>query len=144
MLELLLISLILIFVFDVWYLAVVVCIVTLYVAFTTKVTEWRVRIRREMNDQDKDANQKAIDSLLNFETVKYFGAEQREADRYDRAMAGYEKRFSAHHQFRWACSTPVSPLILNAGLILALFTGRPGRHERRADCGGLLSWSMPI
>jgi len=50
-----------------------------------------VRLRREMNDQDTDANQKAIDSLLNYETVKYFGAEQREAERYDAAMAGYER-----------------------------------------------------
>jgi ATP-binding cassette, subfamily B, heavy metal transporter len=57
------------------YAAVVVVTITLYVMFTFRVTEWRVRIRREMNDQDTDANQKAIDSLLNYETVKYFGAE---------------------------------------------------------------------
>jgi ATP-binding cassette subfamily B protein len=54
------------------------------------VTEWRVKIRKEMNEQDTDANQKAVDSLLNFETVKYFGAERWEADRYDVAMAQYE------------------------------------------------------
>ncbi|MFN3643894.1 MAG: ABCB family ABC transporter ATP-binding protein/permease, partial [Gemmobacter sp.] len=64
--------------------------IALYVAFTFRITEWRVKIRREMNDQDTDANQKAIDSLLNFETVKYFGAEAREAARYDGAMAKYE------------------------------------------------------
>jgi ATP-binding cassette subfamily B protein len=64
--------------------------ITLYVWFTFKVTEWRVRIRKEMNDLDADANQKAIDSLLNFETVKYFGAEEREALRYDDSMRGYE------------------------------------------------------
>jgi ATP-binding cassette, subfamily B, heavy metal transporter len=72
------------------YAAVVVITITLYVMFTFRVTEWRVRIRREMNDQDTDANQKAIDSLLNYETVKYFGAEAREARRYDSAMAMYE------------------------------------------------------
>jgi ATP-binding cassette, subfamily B, heavy metal transporter len=72
------------------YMAVVVVVITLYVWFTLKVTEWRVKIRREMNDQDTDANQKAIDSLLNFETVKYFNAEEREAARYDRAMQRYE------------------------------------------------------
>ncbi len=72
------------------YAAVVVVTITLYVMFTFRVTEWRVRIRREMNDQDTDANQKAIDSLLNYETVKYFGAEAREARRYDGAMAMYE------------------------------------------------------
>ncbi len=89
-LELLMISVILFFLFDVWYLAVVVLTIALYVWFTFKVTEWRVRIRKEMNDQDTDANQKAIDSLLNFETVKYFGAEKWESDRYDSAMAQYE------------------------------------------------------
>ncbi|WP_333714916.1 ABCB family ABC transporter ATP-binding protein/permease [Yoonia sp.] len=89
-LELLMISVVLFFLFDVWYLAVVVVTIALYVWFTFKVTEWRVKIRKEMNDQDTDANQKAIDSLLNFETVKYFGAERWEADRYDSAMAHYE------------------------------------------------------
>ena len=89
-LELLMISVVLFFLFDVWYLAVVVLTIALYVWFTFKITEWRVRIRKEMNDQDTDANQKAIDSLLNFETVKYFGAERWEADRYDAAMANYE------------------------------------------------------
>jgi ATP-binding cassette, subfamily B, heavy metal transporter len=72
------------------YAAVVVLMISLYVTFTFKVTEWRVKLRREMNDQDSDANQKAVDSLLNFETVKYFGAERREAARYDSAMGKYE------------------------------------------------------
>ena len=89
-LELLMISVVLFFLFDVWYLAVVAATIALYVWFTFKVTEWRVKIRKVMNDQDTDANQKAIDSLLNFETVKYFGAERWEADRYDVAMANYE------------------------------------------------------
>ncbi|SFK68118.1 ABCB family ABC transporter ATP-binding protein/permease [Shimia haliotis] len=89
-LELLLIGVILAVVFDIWYLVVVAVTIATYVAFTFKVTEWRVKLRREMNDQDTDANQKAIDSLLNFETVKYFGAERREAARYDSAMEGYE------------------------------------------------------
>jgi ATP-binding cassette, subfamily B, heavy metal transporter len=89
-LELLMIAGILFYLFDVWYLAVIVLTIAVYVWFTFKVTEWRVKLRREMNDQDTDANQKAIDSLLNFETVKYFGAEAREARRYDRAMEQYE------------------------------------------------------
>ncbi|MBV1903239.1 MAG: ABC transporter ATP-binding protein/permease [Marinosulfonomonas sp.] len=88
-LELAMISVVLFVVFDVSYLAVVVVTIALYVWFTFKVTEWRVKIRKEMNDQDTDANQKAIDSLLNFETVKYFGAEKREASRYDSAMERY-------------------------------------------------------
>ncbi len=89
-LELLLIAVVLFWLFDVWYLVVVLATITLYVWFTLQVTEWRVKIRRIMNEQDTDANQKAIDSLLNFETVKYFGAEGREAARYDSAMEKYE------------------------------------------------------
>ncbi len=88
-LELLMISAVLFVLFDVWYLAVVVVTIAAYVWFTFAVTEWRVKIRKVMNEQDTDANQKAIDSLLNFETVKYFGAEKREADRYDSAMERY-------------------------------------------------------
>jgi ABC-type transport system involved in Fe-S cluster assembly fused permease/ATPase subunit len=88
-LELIMIAIILFFLFDVWYLAVVVGTISLYIWFTFTVTEWRVKIRKEMNDQDTDENKKAIDSLLNFETVKYFGAEEREAHRYDGAMEQY-------------------------------------------------------
>ncbi|MBL4788269.1 MAG: MBL fold metallo-hydrolase [Kordiimonadaceae bacterium] len=89
-LELMFVGGILFYLFDVWYLAVVVVTIGLYIWFTFKVTEWRVRIRKQMNDLDADANQKAIDSLLNFETVKYFNAEEREATRYDESMRGYE------------------------------------------------------
>ena len=64
-------------VFDFYYLLVVAVTIALYVWFTFAVTEWRVKQRKVMNDQDTDANQKAIDSLLNYETVKYFGAEAR-------------------------------------------------------------------
>lgn len=89
-LELTMVSVLFAFLFGWQYMAVVVVTITLYVIFTFRVTEWRVQIRRQMNDQDTDANQKAIDSLLNYETVKYFNAEGREAARYDRAMASYE------------------------------------------------------
>jgi len=83
------IAVILFFRFDVWYLVVVMGTISTYVWFTFRVTEWRVQIRKEMNKQDTDANQKAIDSLLNFETVKYFGAEKWESERYDGAMEQY-------------------------------------------------------
>ncbi|MFT5343982.1 MAG: ABC-type transport system involved in Fe-S cluster assembly fused permease/ATPase subunit, partial [Paracoccaceae bacterium] len=76
--------------FDAWYLLIVAGTIGLYFWFTFAVTEWRVQLRREMNKQDTDANQKAIDSLLNYETVKYFGAEQREVDRYDISMRKYQ------------------------------------------------------
>ena len=76
--------------FDWRYVAVISITVTLYMTYTYHATEWRIGIRRKMNDSDTDANVKAIDSLLNYETVKYFSAEEREATRYDRAMARYE------------------------------------------------------
>ena len=96
------------------YMAVVLVTITLYVTYTFRVTEWRVKIRREMNDQDTDANQKAIDSLLNFETVKYFGAETREASRYDGAMGRYETA---------AVKTGQSLTVLNAGQALLITCG---------------------
>jgi ATP-binding cassette subfamily B protein len=76
--------------FDWRYVAVILVTVTLYMVYTYYATEWRIGIRRRMNESDTDANVKAIDSLLNYETVKYFSAEQRESERYDKAMARYE------------------------------------------------------
>jgi ATP-binding cassette, subfamily B, heavy metal transporter len=76
--------------FDWRYLVIILATVALYIGFTFFATEWRIGIRREMNSSDNDANAKAIDSLLNYETVKYFSAEAREAARYDRSMARYE------------------------------------------------------
>ena len=73
------------------YVAVVAVTVWLYTWFTVKASDWRIQIRREMNDSDTDANTKAIDSLLNYETVKYFNNEAMEASRFDRSMARYEK-----------------------------------------------------
>src|SRR5690606_14430681 len=72
------------------YLLVTAITVCLYIWFTVRASDWRIAIRREMNDSDTDANTKAIDSLLNFETVKYFGNEDMEARRFDGSMARYE------------------------------------------------------
>jgi ABC-type transport system involved in Fe-S cluster assembly fused permease/ATPase subunit len=77
--------------FDFWYVAVIAATVWLYTWFTIRITKWRITIRREMNDSDTDAHSKAVDSLLNYETVKYFGNETREAERFDRSMARYER-----------------------------------------------------
>src|SRR5262249_36804683 len=88
--ELVLIVGVLLYQFDWRYVAVILATVALYMGFTYLATEWRIGIRRKMNDSDTDANIKAIDSLLNYETVKYFNAEQREARRYDRSMERYE------------------------------------------------------
>lgn len=116
-LELLLIGIVLTILFDIWYLVVVAVTIGLYVWFTFAVTEWRVKLRRVMNEQDTDANQKAIDSLLNFETVKYFGAEAREAGRYDKAMEGYETA---------ALKTSYSLAFLNFGQSVIITSGLVG------------------
>lgn len=72
------------------YVAIVAVTVWLYVWFTVRASDWRIVIRRQMNDSDTDANTKAVDSLLNYETVKYFNNEEMEAQRFDRSMARYE------------------------------------------------------
>jgi ATP-binding cassette, subfamily B, heavy metal transporter len=77
--------------FDWRYVLATMITVVAFMYFTYAATEWRIAIRRKMNDSDTDANTKAIDSLLNYETVKYFGAETREAQRYDRSMERYEQ-----------------------------------------------------
>ncbi len=79
------------FQFDWRYAVAVAAMIAVYILFTTVATNWRITIRQSMNESDQDANTKAIDSLLNFETVKYFGAEAREANRYDLSMQRYEK-----------------------------------------------------
>ena len=88
--ELVLIVAVMLWVFDWRYVVAIVITVALYMWYTYIATEWRIGIRRRMNDSDTDANTKAIDSLLNYETVKYFTAEVRETKRYDRSMERYE------------------------------------------------------
>ena len=96
------------------YVGIILATIAVYVWFTLAITEWRVKLRRVMNEQDTDANQKAIDSLLNFETVKYFGAATREAARYDQAMAGYEAA---------ALKTSYSLAFLNFGQAVLITSG---------------------
>ncbi len=72
------------------YVAIIAIIVWLYSWFTVRASDWRINIRRDMNNSDNEANTKAIDSLLNFETVKYFGNEEMEARRFDASMERYE------------------------------------------------------
>src|SRR5712671_4326967 len=104
--ELSMIVVVLLYQFDWRYVAVIGATVICYTAYTYLATEWRIGIRRRMNDSDTDANVKAIDSLLNYETVKYFVAEEREAKRYDRSMARYEDA---------SVEAYVSLSVLNAG-----------------------------
>jgi ABC-type transport system involved in Fe-S cluster assembly fused permease/ATPase subunit len=91
LLEIALVTGFLIYKFDVWFGVIAVGALILYVALTFVISEWRTEHRRQMNDMDSKANTKAIDSLLNYETVKYFGNELYEATRYDGNLQSYER-----------------------------------------------------
>ena len=100
--------------FDWRYVLSTMITVVIYMYYTYLATEWRIEIRRKMNDSDTEANTKAIDSLLNYETVKYFSAEQREATRYDRSMQRYEQA---------SVKTYTSLALLNAGQAVIFTAG---------------------
>jgi ABC-type transport system involved in Fe-S cluster assembly fused permease/ATPase subunit len=110
--EMVLVAGLLVFYFDWTYVLILVATIALYMWFTFSASERRIAIRREMNESDTEANTKAIDSLLNYETVKYFGNEEAEARRYDASMARYEKA---------AVKTYYSLGVLNSGQA-AIFT----------------------
>ena len=98
-----------------WLYAVVILVTVIaYVGFTYAATEWRINIRRDMNAADTEANTKAVDSLLNFETVKYFGNEEHEVKRYARSMETYEEA---------AIKTWVSLSVLNSGQAVVFSIG---------------------
>ena len=113
-LELVLVCALLTIYFSWTYALIIALTVAAYMAFTFKASEWRIAIRREMNDSDNEAMTKAVDSLLNFETVKYFGNEELEVERFDRAMARYE---------RAAVKTYYSLGVLNSGQALIFTIG---------------------
>lgn len=100
--------------FDLAYALVATLTIIAFLAYTLVATNWRIAIRRAMNESDVDANVKAIDSLLNYETVKYFGAERREAERYDKSMALYEGA---------SVKSYISLAVLNAGQALIYTAG---------------------
>jgi ATP-binding cassette, subfamily B, heavy metal transporter len=112
--EVAMISVVLLWQFDWRYVLAILVTVALYMWYTYIATEWRIGIRRKMNESDTDANTKAIDSLLNYETVKYFSAEARETARYDRSMARYEKA---------SVDAYVSLAVLNAGQAVIFTAG---------------------
>ncbi len=112
--EITLISALLTYTLGIQFVAVVIVTVVVYVIFTLRASEWRIRIRRVLNEADNDAYSKAVDSLLNYETVKYFNNEALESRRFDAAMANYE---------RAAIKTYVSLGFLNAGQAVIFSTG---------------------
>ena len=133
-LELLLTAAVFSFYFDIRYLLVLAVTIGVYIVFTFKVTEWRVKLRRVMNEQDTDANQKAVDSLLNYETVKYFGAEKREAARYDSAMAGYEAA-ALKTSYTLAGLNFGQSFIISAGLVSVLILAAIGVENGNLTVG---------
>ncbi|MFY0614663.1 MAG: ABC transporter ATP-binding protein/permease [Hyphomicrobiaceae bacterium] len=114
LLEFVLVAGVLLYFFNWVYLAVIVITITAYMWFTLTATEWRITIRREMNDSDTETNTKAIDSLLNYETVKYFGNEEMEQRRFDQSAARYENA---------AIRTFYSLGVLNAGQAIIFTIG---------------------
>lgn len=127
--EVVLIVVVLMVHFDWRYVATILGTVICYMIWTYNATEWRIGIRRRMNESDNDANVKAVDSLLNYETVKYFNAEEREAARYDRAVARYEDA---------SVRSYTSLSVLNAGQAVIFTIGLTGAmvlcaYEVRGD-----------
>ena len=112
--EFVLVIVILIFKFDIFYTAIISLCLILYSYFTFKITEWRVLIRKRMNEFDSDSNQKAIDGLLNYETVKYFNAEKYEMDRYNNSRKEYQKA---------AVKTSITLAFLNLGQTIIITFG---------------------
>ncbi|WP_374251132.1 ABC transporter ATP-binding protein/permease [Xanthobacter sp.] len=129
--ELVMVLGVLLFAFDWRYVAVVSATVVLYSLFTYVASEWRLAIRKEMNESDTDANTKAIDSLLNYETVKYFGAERWETARYDRSMARYEKAtVNTYTSLAWlnAGQALIFSIGLAAVMVMCVLDIRAGRQ----------------
>ena len=98
LIEILLVAVILWAMFDISFAAVTLATISVYVAFTLLFTNWRLQFRRRMNETDQEANTKAIDSLLNYETVKYFNNEAHEARRYDASLARYQRAWIQSEQ----------------------------------------------
>ena len=117
--------------FDWRYVLATLITVVIYMYYTYIATEWRIGIRRKMNDSDTEANTKAIDSLLNYETVKYFNSEEREAARYDRSMERYEQA-SVKAYTSLAVLDTGQAIIFTAGLtatmVMCAFGVRSGRN----------------
>jgi len=115
LLEIGLVAVILLKKYDVWFAIITFITLVIYIAFTLFITEWRMVVRRTMNDLDSKANTRAIDSLLNYETVKYFGNEQYEANRYDHHMAHWETA-AVRNQTSLALLNSVQSVIIAIGI----------------------------
>jgi ATP-binding cassette subfamily B protein len=123
--------------YDIWFAAITLVALVLYIGFTVVVTEWRTHFRRTMNDMDSKANQKAIDSLLNFETVKYFGNEAFEASRYDQNLIRYQTA-AVKSQKSLAVLNLGQQVIIAIGLVLILWRATQGVIDGSMTLGDLV------
>lgn len=123
--------------YDIWFAAITLAALVLYIAFTIVVTEWRTHYRRTMNEMDSKANQKAIDSLLNFETVKYFGNEAFEARRYDENLLRYQSA-AVKSQKTLAFLNLGQQIIIAIGLMLILWRATLGVVNGTMTLGDLV------
>jgi len=125
------------FSYDIWFAAITLCALLIYIVFTVVVTEWRTHFRKTMNDMDSKANQKAIDSLLNFETVKYFGNEAFEASRYDKNLVRYQAA-AIKSQKSLAVLNFGQQTIIAIGLVLILWRATLGVVDGSMTLGDLV------
>ena len=123
--------------FDLWFAWITLAALILYIAFTVTVTEWRTQFRQKMNDMDGVANSRAIDSLLNYETVKYFNNEEFEAKRYDQNLASYH-RASAKSQTTLSMLNAGQQLIIATALVAMLWRATQGVVDGRMSLGDLV------
>nr|WP_315594319.1 ABC transporter ATP-binding protein/permease [uncultured Cupriavidus sp.] len=123
--------------YDIWFAAITLCALVGYITFTIIVTEWRTHFRRKMNELDSRANQKAIDSLLNFETVKYFGNEEYEARRYDENLRTY-RTAAIRSQNSLSLLNFGQQTIIAVGLILILWRATVGVAAGKLTLGDLV------
>jgi len=124
-LELGLVTAVLVYNFDYSYAVVIVVTIGLYIALTLSVTEWRLKFRKTMNAKESKANTSAIDSLINFETVKYFGNEEHEYQRFDQSLAGYEKA-AIRSQYSLSLLNVMQTLVICSGLVVIMLKAGKG------------------
>ena len=123
--------------YDWQFAAVTLATITCYIAYTFLMTDWRVRFRQEMNARDSEANTKAIDSLLNFETVKYFANEEHEARRFDSALQGYE-RAAVKSQTTLSMLNIGQGIIISIGLVGVMWLAAQGVAQGRMSVGSFV------
>ncbi len=123
--------------YDIWFSLITLISLMLYIIFTVIITEWRTKLRRTMNELDSRANQKAVDSLLNFETVKYFANERFEAQRYDESLQSYQKA-AILSQKTLAALNLGQQVIITVGLVLIIWRAATGVADGSMTLGDLV------